>query len=88
MYLCLEWEEAELQRAQKKSGATITVTDDKLERVSLKEYVLTGKYMQLAKAYVENRVKELTGAIGQTLAYMHNFGVILRDLDVAKITIS
>ena len=64
LYLCLEWEEAELQRAQKKNNQTITITDDKLERISLKNYVLSGKYLQLAVPYIESKVKELTGAIG------------------------
>lgn len=62
--------------------------DEIMTRISIQEYVLTGKYLKLKNSIVENRVNEMTKLIGRTIQYLHTYGVILRDLDAKHITIS
>lgn len=87
IYLVLEWEEVQLQHKYKDEPGK-AVTDEQLDRVSLRDYVLAGKYLQLNKIYVENKIKEIAGMIGETIEYLHNYGVIIRDLDLNQISLS
>ena len=65
-----------------------TISDEFMSRISIDDYVMTGKYLKLKIGVIEKQVNDITKAIGSTIQYLHTYGIILRDLDAKKISLS